>query len=66
MKRPRSFGSKQVSKAYHRTALRSVLMMREKPLSDADKISLSRSHGVSLEQIEGLIASYNAERTPPR
>lgn len=56
MKRPRSFGSKQVSKAYHRVALRRVLMMREKPLTDADKISLSRSHGVSVSVVESVAA----------
>lgn len=53
----RRFGSKKPSTSQQRVALQSLLAMREKPLSDADKVSLSRSYGLSVSEIEQVAAS---------
>lgn len=50
----RRYGSKRMTKTHNRTALRSVLVMREKPLTDADKVSLARSYGVTVEDVEKM------------
>lgn len=51
----RQYGSKRVSKAHNRAALRGVLVMREKPLTETDKASLARSYGVRVEDVERIM-----------
>lgn len=62
MKRQRSYGSKQPSRAQHRAALLAVLTGREKPLTDADKASLARSFGATVAEVEQVAAQVAQRR----
>lgn len=60
--RGRTFSRPAPTKAFLRAALRSLLVMREKPLSDADKVSLSRSYGMTVAEIESVAADVKRRR----
>lgn len=59
MKRGR-FSRPSPSKAQQRAALTALAIMRDKPLSDADKVSLSRSYGLTVAEIERIFAEVRA------
>lgn len=53
----RRFGTAPRTKAQRHAGLLAVLTYRGgKPLTDAEKISLSRSHGATISEIERLAA----------
>jgi len=54
--RGRTFARQAPTKAFLRAALRSLLVMREKPLTDADRVSLSRSYGVTVSEVDSIAA----------
>jgi hypothetical protein len=58
----RTFSRPAPTKAQQRTALRSLLVMRDRPLTDSDKVSLSRSYGVTVSEIDSLAAEIARER----
>jgi hypothetical protein len=58
----RTFSRPAPTKAQQRTALRSLLVMRDRPLTDSDKVSLSRSYGVTVSEIDSLSAEIARER----
>ncbi|MBT2133964.1 hypothetical protein KK137_06420 [Croceibacterium sp. LX-88] len=53
----RRFANKTPNKAHQRAALTALLTMRDKPLSDSDKVSLSRSYGMPVSEIESIAAN---------
>lgn len=57
----RRYGSKQVSRAYHRAALQLVLVQRE-TLDSINIESLARSHGLTPAEVEKAIASERERR----
>lgn len=56
MKRARSFAKPSPTKAQQRAALTALAIMRDRPLTDADKVSLSRSYGLTVSEIERIFA----------
>jgi hypothetical protein len=56
----RRFGNKAPSKKAHRAALVALLIRRDKPLDEAALISLSRSYGATVSEIERLWAEVKA------
>jgi hypothetical protein len=54
--RGRSFSKPSPAKAQQRAAVTSIAIMRERPLTDADKVSLSRSYGLPVAEIERIFA----------
>lgn len=54
--RGRTFARQAPTKAQLRAALTALLTMRDKPLSDADRVSLSRSYGVTVSEVDSIAA----------
>lgn len=61
MKRKRSYGSKQPSRAYQRTALQMVLVHREN-LDGVNVESLARSHGIAVAEVERALSEERQRR----
>lgn len=57
----RRYGSKQVSKTHNRVALAQVLLTRAS-LDDVNLESLSRSYGVSVADIDRMVAAERQRR----
>lgn len=54
--RGRTFARSTPTKAELRSRLRMLLVMRDKPLTDSDRVSLSRSYGVTVSEIDSMAA----------
>src|SRR5690606_6649540 len=52
--RGRTYARQAPTKAQQRAALTTLLTMREKPLTDADRVSLSRSYGVTVSEVDSI------------
>jgi hypothetical protein len=61
---PRHYGSSQPTKAALRTALGSVLVMREN-LDNVDLAGLARSYGVTEQDVADMVAAERMRRLRP-
>lgn len=52
----RSYGSKKASRASQVQAVRMIAIARDKPLDDAARVSLSRSYGLPISEIDRIFA----------
>ena len=56
MRTRRQYGSKKPSRASQVQAVRMIALMRDKPLTDSDRVSFSRSYGLTVSEIDHIFA----------
>lgn len=60
----RHFGNKQPTKAALRTALQSVILMRDR-LDNVDLAGLARSYGVTEQDVADMVSAERMRRAQP-